>query len=915
MNIPVLYNRLKSFFLSKPKITSGIFFCILVIVASFAIYQRHGYLKEVEKTNALNLLNVVENNIEQTINAAVVTTLSLALSVDDEGKPVGFEDLGRQLVDENPFIDGIQLVPEGIIKYVYPYEINKTVLNYDILSDPKTSKEAHESIDQKKFYIAGPFELKQGGVAVVGRLPIFRQNTFWGFSAVIINLATLFKNAGIDTTSTSGYYYQFSKVNPNTLKEEKFLPVRTETTKGYLASTKFQESNWIISIIPVNKYSIFYGLYLTGLISLIAAGSFSTLLYTILNRPEKLERLVIARTRELENTKIAIQKSEENYRTLIERVSDGFVAMDKNWHYTYVNKNAGEMLGRTSENLIGKNMWEEFPTIKEEPLDLYNAYMESVRSQKSATIEKYYSPLNKWFESIIYPSEEGISIYFLDITERKKAELEIEEKQKQLEFISNHVPFYLALLDANKIYKFVNEPYASLFDLNPNNLIGIHAREILGEDAFNNAKPYMDNAIEGHISDYELEFKQEDGVKIFNVKYIPEFDSDEKVKGFIAAISDITEQKKSAIILNQSLQRNTAFLNAIPDMIFVINNEGVFTDFHNSTEKESFSSPEHFLNKHISESLPPDLAADTLQNIKIVLENKKITIHHYHLEYPFGKHHFEARYAALNETEVLVIVRDVTVLKDSEETILQLNRDLEKRVRERTMELETVNKELESFSYSVSHDLRAPLRSITGFSQILMNEYKDKLDEEAHRLFTKIKNNAAKMSVLIDGLLNFSRLGRTEIIRSKINNSNLVHEIIKDEMQRNPKRNIEWDIKNLPELSGDYLLIRQVWENYILNAVKYSRNKDKAVIEIGAFTEDEETIYYVKDNGAGFDMTYADKLFGVFQRLHNDAEFEGTGVGLANVHKIVSKHGGKVWAEGEPGKGASFYFTIPDNII
>lgn len=240
---------------------------------------------------------------------------------------------------------------------------------------------------------------------------------------------------------------------------------------------------------------------------------------------------------------------------------------------------------------------------------------------------------------------------------------------------------------------------------------------------------------------------------------------------------------------------------------------------------------------------------------------------------------------------------------------IQLNQaDLESKVIERTAQLEKVNEELESFSYSISHDLRAPLRSIAGFTSILEEEYINKLDPEAKRLINIIKSNSLKMGNLIDDLLAFSRLGRNELVRRSVDTHEMILDIIKT---LDAGTNIKWDIHPLPALTGDENTMRQVWINLISNAVKYSSNNENPCIEIGSFDKEGIPVYFVKDNGVGFNQKYASGLFKVFQRLHSARHFEGTGIGLAIVEKIISRHGGVVWAESEEDKGACFYFSMP----
>jgi len=232
---------------------------------------------------------------------------------------------------------------------------------------------------------------------------------------------------------------------------------------------------------------------------------------------------------------------------------------------------------------------------------------------------------------------------------------------------------------------------------------------------------------------------------------------------------------------------------------------------------------------------------------------------------------------------------------------------------EEKVKQEAANKELEAFSYSVSHDLRAPLRHIGGYIDLLIKNNSSQLDETGLRYLKTISESSHEMGNLIDALLTFSRLSRTEMRRSKVNSKNMVNGVIKTFSDELTDRNFEINISELPDIKGDEILIRQVWVNFISNALKYSRNEEKAVIDIGGKIENGNTIFYIKDNGVGFDMKYVDKLFGVFQRLHKAKDFEGIGIGLADANRIIVRHGGKCWADSIVGKGATFFFSLPNN--
>jgi light-regulated signal transduction histidine kinase (bacteriophytochrome) len=262
------------------------------------------------------------------------------------------------------------------------------------------------------------------------------------------------------------------------------------------------------------------------------------------------------------------------------------------------------------------------------------------------------------------------------------------------------------------------------------------------------------------------------------------------------------------------------------------------------------------------------------------------------------------------ETEEGVLVssaiRDITQWKRTEEVL-----------RQRSEQVEAANKELEAFSYSVSHDLRAPLRAIDGFSRILLEEYGESLPGDAQDYLKSVRRNAQQMGRLVDDLLAFARLGRQPIIKQSLDPAKVVRQCIDELHGEQDGRRIEISVADLPPCLAEPALLKQVWTNLLSNAIKYTRGRELATIEIGCRNDDgpsSEPIYFVRDNGVGFDMRYVDKLFGVFQRLHRAEEYEGTGVGLAIVQRIIHRHGGRVWAEARPGQGAAFYFTLEGNV-
>ena len=262
---------------------------------------------------------------------------------------------------------------------------------------------------------------------------------------------------------------------------------------------------------------------------------------------------------------------------------------------------------------------------------------------------------------------------------------------------------------------------------------------------------------------------------------------------------------------------------------------------------------------------------------------------------------------------ILVSMTDITERIRAEEHVLKLNDELEDRVQKRTEELESANKELESFAYSVSHDLRSPLRGMDGFSLLLLEDYSSQLDEQGQNYLKRIRATTQRMARLIDDLLKLSRVTRSEISRQEVDLSKMANEVSEELVNSQPQRHVEWSIAENLVVKADPGLMHIVLDNLLGNAFKFTSKQADAKIEMGSFQENKDTIYFVSDNGAGFDMAYKDKLFGTFQRLHNINEFEGTGIGLALVQRVILRHGGQIWAEGALEKGATVYFTLAKN--
>ena len=388
-----------------------------------------------------------------------------------------------------------------------------------------------------------------------------------------------------------------------------------------------------------------------------------------------------------------------------------------------------------------------------------------------------------------------------------------------------------------------------------------------------------------------------------------------------ASARDLTERKAMEENLRQSEEWNRSIIASAHDAFISIDADGRVKDWNRQAEVTFGWTRAEVLGRFLHETIiPPQYRERHLRGMEhlkatgegpVLNQTLELTaIRRTGEEFPVEIVIWPLRMGA--ETSYHAFVRDITARKQAEQRIQNLNEEL----KQRADLLQAANKELESFSYSVSHDLRAPLRHIHGFVELLQGSPSFKGDESSHRHLTIIARAAKEMGRLIDDLLAFSRTGRAEMHPVEIDMREMIDQLIQDGAIDVKGRQIAWDIKPLPPVCADPTLLRLVWTNLLENAVKYTQTRAEAKIEIGHFTREgepglRESVFYVRDNGVGFDMQYASKLFGVFQRLHRQEEFEGTGIGLANVQRIIHRHGGRVWAEATLGAGATFFFSLP----
>ncbi len=551
-----------------------------------------------------------------------------------------------------------------------------------------------------------------------------------------------------------------------------------------------------------------------------------------------------------------------------------------------------------------------------------------------------------WVDTTIVPlvDAEGKPRQYMairaEITERKRAEEALREQKYALD---QHA--IVATTDVQGTITYVNDKFCAISKYSRDELMGQNHRILnSGHHSQEFFKEMYHTIANGKVWHGEIKNRAKDGsIYWVDTTIAPFVDGDGKPRQYVAIRADITERKLAGEALagqaeelarqaeelsrsRQALETQTLTLQSVLDSmgegLVAADEQGKFLIWNRAAERIVGYGPANLPAKEWSEHygnyLPDGVTPMPTEQLPLVRaihgETSTTEIFLRNPNLVEGAW-IEASGSPLKDKDGavhggVVAFRDITQRKADEREIQKLNDELEHRVVERTAQLETANHELEAFSYSVSHDLRAPLRHISGFSKMLMEEFSATLDPTAQHYVDRIQSGTQKMGLLVDELLNLARVGRHALSLKPSRLNSIVAEVIAILQPESEGREVEWDIAELPEVECDPVLTKQVFQNLLANALKFTRPRARAVIEVSCKDENGQPVFMVRDNGLGFSMKYVDKLFGVFQRLHRTEDFEGTGIGLATVQRIVQKHGGRVWAEGELEQGATFYFTL-----
>ncbi len=630
---------------------------------------------------------------------------------------------------------------------------------------------------------------------------------------------------------------------------------------------------------------------------------------------------------ERKRTEEALRASEEKFRTLIEQASDAFFVHDMQGRFLEVNQRACESLGYTQAELLALNVFDVEQHFEREAAQKVWA---QVKVGQAATLYGHQRrrdgtifPVEVRWSCFDFQGQRLILDLVRDITERQQMEVAIRHSEAHFRVIFEGAGVGNVECDAaTGQFVLVNQKMCEIVGYSAAELLTMNFRDITHLDDRESSFERYQQFIRGELPHYFVEkrYVRKDGLIVWvQIHSTLLLDADGQPWRTVAVIQDITKRREAEELLKHSEQRFRELIESLPQFIWTCTGDGL-CDYLSPQWIKYTGIPAH---QQLGFGWLEQVHPDDLENLNAKWQAavKAADI----LDTEFRLRRFDGTYCWFRTRAVPIYDEagqplrwfgnniDIENLKQAEMRIRQLNTDLEIRVAERTRELATANRELEAFAYSVSHDLRAPLRAIDGFSRILVEEYTPQLPPEALEYLQLVRDNTQKMGHLIDDLLNLSRITRQPLQKQSVVLGELTRQVLTELEPEQSGRRVDITIGEMPPCLADPALLKQVLVNLLSNALKFTNRRTVATIEVGclnATCDTDHPIYFVKDNGAGFNMKYVHKLFDVFQRLHRMEDYEGTGVGLAIVQRILNRHGGRIWAESVVDQGATFYFTL-----
>ncbi|MFY0481376.1 PAS domain S-box protein [Flavobacterium sp. PLA-1-15] len=936
------YANLTGWFLENPKRTGYLVFLCLFLVCLFIFNLNYRINKEEQKREMVSTLSNVRKNIEQTLKNSHTTALTLALTINDNGIPENFDSIANQLIRNNQDIDVVQLVPDGIIKYVYPLEGNEAIIGYDVLNNNQLHQETQRAVVLNTMYFAGPINLKQGGVGIVGRYPVYQKNKFWGFSAVVLKMKTFLEASGINAADNPLYYFQFSKINPDTHKEDFFLSGNKEFADKEFEEASFPEGNWKLYLIEKDNYHVLKGLIPYSLLSFSSCILISLLITIILKRPSELESLT---KRQAHN----LVRSEVKYKTIFNQAAVGIAKI--NFHtneYVEVNDQYCKLLGYTYEELSGINF--KIITHPDDLQETVEGLKKVISGEvKKIVLEKRYIHKNGetvWARVTVSPlwiaGEKPRTVISVveDITEKKKAEETIKKSEQQYKTLFNDSPIALWEEDLSAVKDYLSE--LGLFNKEKsyviNYLMGkpevidkcIELIKIINVNKecliLHNAKSKEElianfpdiirygsfdaivDIIIG-VTQQKKKGKIESRIIFPNGKsknisltwnIIKEFEN--TLERVIVSTEDITQRKEAQRKIIDSQTRIESLINTIDGIVWECDARTfVFSFVSKKVEDILGYTPEEWIasNTFWADHIHPDDREFAIEHCAAQSLDKK-------------QHDFEYRMIAKDGRTVWLrdivnlitqadgsaslrgIMIDITEMKDTE---IALNNSFSLVTEQ--------NKRLLNFSYIISHNLRSHTSNLQSLSTLIQNAESNKEREELLPLLGSVSNALNETMHNLNEVVNIQ--SNINLNVQPLNLRKYIEKTLSDLHNEIRQRNITINchVKKDTTVIYNPAYLENILINCISNGIRYSDPEKDSYINIDSYVENSKTVLEISDNGIGIDMQKnKDKIFGMYKTFHDNPDAKG--VGLFITKNQIDAMGGQITVDSELNEGSTF---------
>ena len=940
------WSNFVDWFVIRPKTSGFLIFLVFSIGVVFLNTLRYQILKDSEQNEMNIILKNIHQNIEESLRTSYGTTVSLALCIDDNGIPQNFEEISRKLLESNPVVSAVELVPNGAIKYIYPLKGNEAALNLNILDSSTLQQEARKSIKTQQIYFAGPLKLKQGGMGIVGRIPVYNQNKFWGFTAVVIKFETLLNAAGINSLDQTKYYFQFSKVSPITNKEEFFLPIQGDFSKNQYVSYVMPQSDWKLYLIKKEKNGFLHIFILPLLFGIFIAAFLGVLTTKLLNKPKKLQLLVDAQVNEL-------QKNEMKFKSIFDQATVGFAIVDANsGDLLQVNEKYCSMLGYSEEEINKKN-FSLFTHPDDVPASLIN-----LKNLRKGVVREYSSEkryLTKtgeiiWVSLTVSPlwkvnEKPTVNIAFIkDITITKQAQELIEKSETRFRSLFDNslmplweedfsgVKKYLIELDLmNKspeyVYSFFNEnpdefykciSLVKIIDVNYECLklhkvkdkvtLMENLTQLIDFGSFDEVKKQL-VAISQNAKQFSIDSRIKNMLgeyRDINLRWSVIQGYEESYERVILSTEDITERKASEKIIINSQKNIKSLIDTI---------DGIVWEFDIATATLTFISKK--VEKILGYSVSEYLSCPTFWEDHIYSEDKKWVLEYSASLNEKGINH-DYEYRMLNKKGEIVWIRDIInfvfendvpvssrgIMIDITKT-KQAENDLSS-----SLDLVTEqNKRLLNFSYIVSHNLRSHSSNIESITSLIEFSESEEETLEMVQLLKKVTQSLNDTMHNLNEVVNIK--ANINIVSEPLNLRQYSEEAIAILTEQIAIK----DVQIINNIASDVVVVynpaymQSIFLNLISNAIRYSHSDRKPEITIDFYTEKDKKVLQISDNGIGIDLNKnGDKIFGMYKTFSTNSDSKG--IGLFITKNQIDAMGGSIYVESEPNIGTTFKIYI-----